>query len=537
MDKAGRSSKSDRQMGRAMHVVLVSTYGYPVALGLRYVSSFLKRAEHKVTVLFMSSRRDEAAASFTPGLREDFVDHCRTADVIGMSLMTNTFYRSCFLTEALHAAGIKAPVVWGGTHPTVAPDESAKVADYVCVGEGEQAMLDFTAALEAGHDPAQTRNVACRRKGRLIANPPYPLTDDLDDYPFPDYDLDDHWVVCKDALVPARPELLRGALRRYRLSSTRGCPYSCTFCNNATQMRVYREAGQPKNWVRKRSNDSIISEIESVRSRYPKIEAVNLIDDLFLIRSQPEVDAFVEAYLERVNLPLEVDVFPNTVTEAKIASLARLPIDLISMGIQTGSQATLRRLYNRPTKVETVARAIAILSRHGVRAEYHYLVANPFESDQSMIESLRFVADHHRGPAKLRLFPLQFYPGSVLYDRARREGIIGERHEEAYQGSYTGKKHIKKAAYLEIWLRIVLALRGAGVPSPLVHRLIDSALHRRVRWCLDRRWFAPAGFFLYRAGRMFYKNLFYRPFVKPVVLLRERRRLKRSRRQRGVAGP
>ncbi len=512
-----------------MDVVLVSTYTYPIALGMRYVSSFLKRAGHNVTLLYMGSRRDTAEADISPTLLEDFVERCRPARVVGLSLMTNTFYRSRALTEALRGAGVRAPIIWGGTHPTVAPYESASVADYVCVGEGERAMLDFVDALESGRDPGQTPNIAYLRNGALVRNPPHPLTDDLDDYPFPDYDLEGHWAAHADRLVAARPALLRGVLRRYRLSSTRGCPYSCSFCNNATQMQIYRDAGAGRHWVRKRSVESIITEIESVRRRYPKIEAVNLIDDLFLIRSEEEIDAFVEAYRQRVNLPLELDAFPNTVTEAKIASLSRLPIELLSMGIQSGCEDTVRKLYNRPTRTETIARAMRIISKHRLRAEYHYLVSNPFETEESMIATLRFVAEHHRGPAKLRLFPLQLYPGSVLYERARAEGIIGEHHEQAYRGVYHRKKHIMTARYLEIWLRIALALRGAGVPSAWVHRVIDFALHRWVRKCIDRRWFAPASFYAYRTVRTVYRNLVYQPFIKPVASLRRRRQRKRLR--------
>lgn len=512
-----------------MKIALVSTYAYPIALGLRYVSAFLKRSGHDVTLLFMSSPRDTAEADFSPRLLARFVERVRGADVVGLSLMTNTFIRSCVLTEAIRKAGVRVPVVWGGTHATVAPLESAKIADYVCVGEGEQAMLEFVKNLAAGRDPGSTHNFAYLRDGELIRNPHLPLTDDLDAYPFPDYDARDHWIVDSDALVPVRPKLLRGTLRRYRLSSTRGCPYSCSFCNNATQMNIYRRAGHLAHWVRKRSTESVIAEIEHVRQRYPQVEAINLIDDLFLIRSEAQIEEFVAAYRSRVNLPLELDAFPNTITERKVALLSQLPIELISMGIQSACPETLRGLYNRPTKVETIARAIGVLSKYGLPAEYHYLVANPFEPEESMMQTLRFVADHHRGPAKIRVFPLQLYPGSELFERARRAGLIGERHQEAYRFTYTGKRHIKQAAYLEIWLRIVLALRGAGLRSPLVHRLIDFALHPAVRQCIDRPGFAPIAFYLYRAGRVLHRNLIYKPFIQPVTSWRMRRMRRKKR--------
>ncbi|NLX14791.1 MAG: B12-binding domain-containing radical SAM protein, partial [Phycisphaerales bacterium] len=331
-----------------MKIVLISTYMQPLALGMRYVSAFLKKSGHQVSCLFMGSEK-ESEQVVSPALCDDFVDHCRGADVVGFSLMTNSFFRSCAMTEYLRRAGIKAPIVWGGTHPTVAPRESAEHADYICVGEGEKAMVEFLDNLQAGRDPAQTRGFACLRNGGLVCNPVYPLCDDLDEYPFPDYDGDNHWVVQKDRLVEAGPKQIGRILRRYRMSSTRGCPFSCAFCNNATQLNIYREAGFAKHWVRKRSTPSIIAELEAILARYPSITAVNLIDDLFLIRNEQEIEAFVEAYVNRVNLPIEIDAFPNTVTEEKIRIISRLPIELLSMGIQSGSQSMLKDLYNRPT--------------------------------------------------------------------------------------------------------------------------------------------------------------------------------------------
>jgi anaerobic magnesium-protoporphyrin IX monomethyl ester cyclase len=506
-----------------MNVVLVSTYLQPLALGLRYVSASIKRAGHQATCLFLTPKRDPNDP-LPAAVLETCIELCRPADVIGLSLMTNTFDRSCELTRSLKAAGIKAPIVWGGTHPTVATQESAERADFVCVGEGEKAMVAFLDALQTGGDPTATPGFA-RMDGKTLAcNPPMPLTDDLDDYPFPDYDLAGHWIAHKDRLLPADARLLRSTVRRYRISSTRGCPYSCSFCNNATQLRIYREAGAGRHWVRRRSAESIVTEIETMRRRFPVVEAVNFIDDLFLVRSEAEIEKFVETYTQRVNLPLEIDAFPNTVNENKIRVLSRLPIALISMGIQSGSQKTLSELYNRPTRVEKIAEAIRLISGYHLPAEYHYLVSNPFETEESLLETLRFAASHHRGPAKLRLFPLQFYPGSVMHQRAREAGFIGQRHEEGYRFVYKGKRHIEHARYLEIWLRIVLALRGAGAPSPVVHRLVDFAVHPWTRRCLDHGWLAPVVFVLYRVGHALHNNLVHKPFGRPLMLIRSWRR-------------
>jgi hypothetical protein len=151
-------------------------------------------------------------------------------------------------------------------------------------------------------------------------------------------------------------------------------------------------------------------------------------------------------------------------------------------------------------------------------------VNNPFESDASRIETLRFAATHHRGPAVLRIFPLQFYPGTPLCDRARAAGFIGAQHESAYQFTYTGKTHLLCSGYLDIWLRVVLNLRNVGVPSGLVHALVSVVTSPPVRWVLDRKWFPLFAYGVYRVGRFIGRKVIYQAFVRPVSSLRRRLR-------------
>ncbi len=509
-----------------MRIALVSTYTHPIALGLRFVSSYLKAAGHQVEMMFMASKRDTAEADFSEQALEALVDRCRHADLVGMSLMTNTFRRASVLTERLRRAGVNAPILWGGTHPTVAPEESLEVADIICVGEGEEPTLQLVERLESGKDPLSVGSMNFRAGGpfgnrETIRNPVQHLESDLDDYPFPDYELDTHWVIERGELVPARPDNLRGTLHRFRIETTRGCPYPCTFCNNAALLKVYKGKG---SWVRQRSNENIIREIEKARACFPTIEAVNVVDDLFFVRSEENIEDFAVRYKERVNLPLELDAFPITITENKVRSLARVPIALISMGIQSGSQATLKEIYQRPTKIADIVKGIELFSKYRIRAEYHYIVSNPYEPQANVIETMRFAASHHRGPAVLRVFPLMFYPGTPLYDRARADGIIGQRDEFAYNYMYTGRLQFAKHDYLSTWLRVVLHLRNVGVPRWLCHRLIDVVTNRGVRWCIDRRAFMPVAFGTYTVLRKLYKNLIYQPFIRPFKYLRRRPR-------------
>ncbi len=505
-----------------MRTVLIATYTHPVALGMRYVSSSLKSAGHEVEMIFMASKRDTAKPDFAPPVIESLIEHCRDADLVGMGLLTNSFCRACFLTEALRRAGMKVPIIWGGTHATVAPDECLEYADVVCIGEGEQVMLQLAERMDRGRDPTDLGGLAFRAGGPFgnrgeVRNPVGPLIENLDDLPFPDYELKSHWVADDGRLVRARPGNLRGALDRLRVETTRGCPYRCTFCNNTTWANIYRGRG---SWVRRRSIENVLCELEEMCRRFPGISAVNIVDDLFFVRPAEEIAAFADGYTRRVGRPLEVDAHPELVTEDKIAVLSRMPIALVSMGIQSGSCDTLYNIYHRRTPVDRIAMAMDLLHRYRLPAEYHYIVNNPYESDANIIETMRFVADHHRKAAALRIFPLALFPGSPLYERARSDGIIGARHEEAYHRTYTGSVHVFKLDYLAIMLRLVLHLRNLGAPPWLTHRFIGLVTNRFVRRCLDRRICMSMLMGAYYLCRKSYKILLYQPIVRPVLRLR-----------------
>jgi radical SAM superfamily enzyme YgiQ (UPF0313 family) len=212
------------------------------------------------------------------------------------------------------------------------------------------------------------------------------------------------------------------------------------------------------------------------------------------------------------------------VTERKVRALAKVPIELISMGIESASEDTLRNIYRRPTAPKRIAQAIDTLKRHRVRTEYHYIVSNPYEPEENVIETMRFIATHHKGPSVLKVFPLMFYPGTPLYQRARADGLIGARDEAIYDYMGTGALQLAKHDYLAIWLRVVLKLRNVAVPSWLAHRVVDFATNKWVRKVIDRKWFCPTVFVGYQIARKVWRNFIYQPFVRPWGYLRRRPR-------------
>jgi anaerobic magnesium-protoporphyrin IX monomethyl ester cyclase len=186
---------------RGMRVVLISPYSQVPSIGLRILSACLKRAGFETRMVFLPDVRemivgvDYSERRVPPAALRQIVDLCADAGFVGISLMTHSFFIACQLTKALQAA-LDVPVLWGGVHPTVRPAECLRYADLVCIGEGEQTIVELAQRIAEGRDYSDVNNLAyLDAQGAMVTNPLYPLIQDLDALPFPDYEFEHHYVL------------------------------------------------------------------------------------------------------------------------------------------------------------------------------------------------------------------------------------------------------------------------------------------------------------------------------------------------------
>jgi len=151
------------------------------------------------------------------------VDFDQPADLVAITCMTPLAPRAYEISAQFRKRGV--PVVLGGIHVSMAPDEAQQYADAIVVGEGEtlwpQLLKDFAAGA---------------MKPRYV----------LDKHP----DITD--------LPPARRELLTGKYFVQTVQTSRGCPFNCTFCS------VTRFNG---GQYRLRNIDKVIDEINGIKDK------------------------------------------------------------------------------------------------------------------------------------------------------------------------------------------------------------------------------------------------------------------------------
>lgn len=459
-----------------MKVILISPYTGLQAFGIRTISACLKREGHQVQILFLPK---QFTVQYDEHLLNEVVEFSKGVDLIGISVMTNFFRNVSQITLKLREA-CSIPVLWGGIHPTVRPEESLSYADMVCIGEGEEAIVELLKKMEKRQSYYDVHGIWFKNKGTIITNPLRSFPS-LDQIPFQDYDINTHFMPNNGRIEKLNIKLLRkhnGEI--YMTMATRGCPFGCTYCCNNTINAMYPNQKQ----LRKRSIDSIIGELSEIKALFPFINCIKFEDDAFFTFSVEEIKEFCTQY-KKLGLSLIIGgVTPTTLNREKLSLLVDAGLNLLRMGIQTGSER-IKKLYNRRYSNEQVERSVKIINEFKDKIRlphYDIILDNPWETDEDLIATLMFLSKLPL-PYRLQIFSMNFYPGTELYNKAKMDGIITDDLKEVYlkSNSYPSKTYLNRLFFL----LCDYASNGQRIPPRIMHILTKGNMRLfRLHWVL-----------------------------------------------------
>lgn len=434
------------------------------AFGVRHISAYLKSKNEPCKILFLSKKHGEEETAAELAEIEKFA--CRLKpDLIGVSLMSNHYLRAKKITKDLKRY-YKNPVAWGGIHPTIKPVECLEYTDIVFVGEAEHSILDFYNEFKGGVKNYKTKGIVYKNEDReIVNNGVYPLEHHLDQFPFQDYDLEDHFTVLDGALLQMDKNVLSRFLpfsqKHYRIMTTRGCPFNCTYCGSAFLKNMYEG-----KFLRGRSVDNVLNELSVVLRKFPEINFIKIMDDCFTINTVQWLSEFAQKYKERIHLPFFCLVSPATITQEKLNILIDAGLKSVQIGLQSGSDRTNKDIYSRPILREQFLSAFAILDKFRSRLKFSLdvITDNPFETEEDRAQTARLLNKIKR-PFNLILYSLTFYPGTELYNRAEHEGVLPKNDE------YIIKQfHKIKNDYFNKTLRLIPVLSSEKINSFIENR-------------------------------------------------------------------
>jgi len=236
-------------------------------------------------------------------------------DLIAMSTTEDMWELGLMLLNSIRGKikKRKIPVIVGGVFPTFAPDLviDSDLVDMVCVGEGENAIVDLAYRIGKRVNYENVTNLWVKTEdGRLIKNT---VTDPVDINSLPMIDLS----LFEDQRL-YRP-MAGEWYRMLPVETIRGCPYKCAYCNSPTQMDFYKEKGT-SSYFRKKNMSLVSQELKHFVKEY-KMEYAYFWADTFLAMNNREFDEFCEMYQD-IRLPFWMQTRPETLSDEKIKKLS-----------------------------------------------------------------------------------------------------------------------------------------------------------------------------------------------------------------------
>lgn len=486
------------------------------AFGIRALSSYLKKHGKDVRLIFLPGGVEKFKYKvgykyeYEKSILEQVIELCRGSGLVGISFMSNYLDRALQISRAIKNS-LDIPIIVGGIHPTVMPEECLNFSDIVCVGEGEGLMLELVQRMEEGKDFIDVQNLIVKRGSKIYRNSLRPLIQDLENLPFYDFGMDGHYIYdnIKKRIEPMSKELLKRSFPlephlegtfndsykrtlSYKTMTTRGCPHHCTFCAEKTLSDLYKGRG----YLRKRAITHIMEELFWVKREFPFVESIFLFDDTFLVRSAEEIREFSRIYKETIGMPLHIQASPTTVTAEKMEALVDAGLVFVEMGIQSTSN-TAKNLYKRWVSADSILRAATVFHKYQNKIYppcYHVILDNPWETSMDVIETLNTVLKLPK-PFWLKRASLVCFPGTELYIKAKQDGII-KTEEDEWRKVYSKHLHTPKGTYVNF----LMYLAGFSYFPRWIIRFLSKALFIRL---FDRESLSIAYTLLYRLGEMF----------------------------------
>jgi radical SAM superfamily enzyme YgiQ (UPF0313 family) len=455
-----------------MKCLLISLQSNSYVTGLKYIAASVLARGHDVRILLLSGYLDR---ELHPAI-EDFI-RGYAPDLIGISLMAIEYYPAKNLTRLLREK-FQSPIIWGGVHVTTNPEDCFKHADYLCIGEGEAAvpaLLEHLNSEGRGVLPA-IPGVWAHLNGNETRLPCGAPEVNLDKLPVQDYLPPYFYGFHKGEVYnfAEHPGLFRGyALYGgtcHMMITTRGCPFNCGYCANASLSKVYGRK------VRERSVENCMEELKRVK-KDPYVLYINFQDDCFFIHDTDWLKQFCGEYKKYINLPFMVRAIPSLLDREKLDMLKEAGLSVVIMGIQSGSDRVNFDIYNRKIKFQSVMKAADIISNVRVLPYYEMIVDNPYETEDDMIETINSMS-RLKKPYTISLAHLTFFPGTPLTERALKDKIVDP---EAYLNRFMVNidyTYLNKVLYLTPYIpgRLINFLNRPAASRRMAHALLTNII-------------------------------------------------------------
>jgi len=397
-----------------------STEWTELPLSVLYPAAFLTASGFKVEIIDSRMTRDWTRD----------IERAAKGDLIffGVSSMTgHQISEGLAASRQFRALRPKVPIVWGGIHPSLRPEETLKndVIDIVVRGEGEMPAQELARAIADGRRMWHVPGISYMEDGEVVHNPrPEPF--DLDSMPPIPYELVSPEEYQKSSVWQSTSE-------RIAYLTSKGCPFRCAYCYNE---RFYRRRWRGKSPYR------VIEELKEMGSQWDPLELFLLDDNFFadLRRVEGILRGIIHSGLRPkiYNVNCRVDTILAMDSDL-LEQLKAAGIQQLFVGAESGSDRVLESI-GKGYSSDMILEANRKLRRASIETVYAFIAGFPGDTISDVHETLRLMVNLLKENPSAIVSEVSFYspfPGTELMERCRRLGVdIPSRLEDWAHESY-----------------------------------------------------------------------------------------------------
>jgi anaerobic magnesium-protoporphyrin IX monomethyl ester cyclase len=377
-----------------------------------------RRVELPLSILCPATRLDRQGYQIriidqfaNPNWKQDFFEAIAQKPIcFGVTCMTGPqILRALEVCKLFKERYPDVPIVWGGIHASLLPEQTLAnpYLDIVVVGEGEATFEELVKALEVGTPLSRVKGVWYKEDSKVHYTGSRPF-------------------VNLDEQQPLPYHLLNMDLYRRRLfgvdyvsfNSSRGCTFRCSFCWDPVMHKRTWRAMKPQ---------TVLDHLMRIIRDYD-IRGFLFTDDHFFIdmkRAYGILEGIVRADL---NISIsKLQIRADTICRMDhdfLELLVRAGVKRLTVGVESGSQRILD-LIKKDVTVEKVIEASRKLIPYPIVPVYLFMMGLPTETPEELAQSIRLAFQlTDENPRAVKTFNIYTpYPGTELYGVALQHGL------------------------------------------------------------------------------------------------------------------
>lgn len=340
-------------------------------IGITYLATYInKRTHHSASIIDLTFQRRNWRNYLGREIKSN------SPDIIGIS--TNTMYMQ-YVKEVIREIKVNfnLPIILGGHHASIYPEQTIQIpeCDAVCIGDGEVPLTNYLDRMEKKEIPTAIPGIWIKKDGEIIPSSPGHFNENLDELPYPDWDL---W---KDL------DKYFYFLGMLYLIGSRGCPYKCSYCD----AHGIAEAVKGR-YFRIRDPVDYVNEIAQHWSKYKNrnLRLLQLFDPVFTIDGS-WLEKFCSTYRSlKLQNEIRYSVFSriDNLDEEKIALLASSGCAILRVGVECGNEDMRKEIYKKNVPNQKIREFFKLAKKHKIAITAYYILGGPGETKQTLNETI-----------------------------------------------------------------------------------------------------------------------------------------------------